>query len=557
MKCKSTEWAVRAFAALLVVTAAVFFWAGHGMTFFNLDDLKQFSTISWSPTTFITPLNGHLILFSRLLFHLVASTIGPEYWVLRLCGIAGILVMDALLFALVRRRVGPSIALAVTIPVLFLGSAWEALLWPTGDLTVVYAIAAGLGAFLALEEDGLRHDLLAGGLLILSLASFTIGVCFAAGVAVLVLRRFDRWRRSWIFAVPLALWGIWWLWARRYGGTGVVLSNLPDLPLYYWRSLAAVATSLTGAIGVGVPGVSFLSPPPQNLNHSSLLGLVAVAAVVLLLRRRRSVPSGVWPFAVTLLAYWTLTCLDARLGRGANASRYMLLGAIGLLLVVAELARGIRIGRFWLGGLYVATVTMAVLNLLILLQAHEFFLDYSNNARVQFAMIELAGRHAQPQFDPGLSTPAASSPFLLISAGRYLNSVMHYGSAADTLAQVQASSGETRARADAVLVGLLGLGVRPVSAPVRARACTVVTGGPTGPTTFALPAGGATLRVNRGSYLLLGRFEQMPTVVTALIAPGHWEQLVIPVDHVVRRWMATSVQAGTVDVCPNVGSGSA
>jgi hypothetical protein len=545
-------WVTPAFVVLLVAAAVVWLAAGQRMTFFNVDDFNEFWTVKWSLNTLITPFNGHLIIPSRLLYHLVASIFGPEYWVLRVPGIAGVVVMDAVFFALMRRRVRPALALAATVPVLFLGSAWEAILWPSGELTEVYSIAAGLGALLALEEDGRRREQVACGLLILSLASFSIGVCFAAGVAVTVLLRSDRWRRAWIFAVPLALWGGWWLWSRHFGQSGVTLANLPHLPHYYWRSLSAVAASVTGLIGRGVPGVSFQTPPPRNLNRSSLLGLLTVAGIgFLVLRSRRSIPRTLWPIATTLLIYWTLAGLALGPGRGPEASRYMLPGALLVLLVAAEMARGITVGRRALLALYGAVTVMTVLNLIILRQAHRFFVEYSDNTRAQLAMLELAGARGQPNFVPGLSTPAASTPWLLISAGDYLRGVAHYGSGGDTLAQVEASPDGTRERADAILVAVLHLTALPGSAPPSAQGCIVAKGQrPSGPATVQLPRGGGLVRTTRASFLLLGRFGGTPTVPAALIRGGHWEQLSVPLDRATRPWVMTAAQAGTVDVCP-------
>jgi hypothetical protein len=546
-------WVTPTFVVLLVAAAAVWLAAGQGMTFFNVDDFDQFWTVTWSLHTLISPFNGHLIIPSRLLYHLVASIFGPEYWVLRVPGVVGVVVMDAVFFALLRRRVRPALALAATVPVLFLGSAWEAILWPSGELTEVYAIAAGLGALLALEEDGRGRELLTCGLLILSLASFSIGVCFGAGVAVTVLLRSDRWRRAWIFAVPLALWGGWWLWARHFDQSGVTLANLPHLPHYYWRSLSAVAASVTGLIGLGVPGVSFHTPPPRNLNASSLLGLLSVAGIgFLVLRRRRSIPRTLWPIVTTLLVYWTLAGLALGAGRGPEASRYMLPGALLVLLVAAELARGIRVGRRALLALYGAVTVMAALNLIILRQAQRFFVAYSDNARAQLAMLELAGARAQPSFVPGLSTPSASTPWLLISARDYLRGVAHYGSGADTLAQVEASSRGTRQRADVVLAAALHPTTLPSPAqPASARGCIVAKDQrPSGPATVQLPRGGALLRTAHGSFLFLGRFLGTPTVPVALSRGGHWERLTIPLDRATRPWVLTAAQAGQVDVCP-------
>src|SRR5262249_7222819 len=221
------RWVLPTFGILLVAAGAVLFWEGRGTTYFNIDDLSQFYALSWSPAALLHPLNGHLILVSRLIIHTVSSVFGADYPLLRAIAVAFVLAVDVVFFALARQLSRPAVALAATIPVLFLASAWEVVLWPSGAYAWAPALATGLGALLALRVGGRHRDLVACPLLIGSLASFTVGLCFVAAVAVAVLMDEDRWRRVWVFAVPLALWIAWWLWARRFGETQVVLSNVP------------------------------------------------------------------------------------------------------------------------------------------------------------------------------------------------------------------------------------------------------------------------------------------------------------------------------------------
>jgi hypothetical protein len=542
------RWVLPAFAVLLVATGAVLFWEGRGTTYFNFDDLSQFYALSWSPAALLHPFNGHLILVSRLIFHAVSSLFGADYPLLRAIAVAAVLAVDVVFFALARQLVRPALALAATIPVLFLGSAWEAILWPAGAYAWAPALAAGLGALLALRVGGRNRDLAACGLLILSLASFTVGLCFVVAVAVAVLLGEDRWRRAWIFLVPLALWVAWWLWARRFGETQLVFSNLPHLPSYYARSLAWVVGAATGVSGIGAPGVSFNIAPAPKLNASPELAVAAVIGIGALLWRRRGIPPELWPPLAALIAFWTLTGLASGLGRGPQASRYMLAGVVLLLLVALAAARNYEIGRGWLVAAFAVAVTMAALNLVVLQRAHDFFNAYGTNARAQLAMLELAGPNANPDFNPGASTPAASSQWLLLRTADYLAGAARYGSPADTLAAVRGSPAAVRRRADQVLAAAIGLTLRASRSPRSRTGCRTIAGPPLR-SGFGFPMGGALVRAAAGSGMALGRFAS-PSASVGLLGPGRWEELSLPAGRRARGWSATAPAARRLEICP-------
>jgi hypothetical protein len=541
------RWVLPAFAILLVAAAAILFWEGRGTTYFNIDDLSQFYALSWSPAALLHPFNGHLILVSRLVFHAVSSLFGADYPLLRAIAVASVLAVDVVFFALARQLVRPAAALAAAIPVLFLGSAWEAILWPAGAYAWAPALAAGLGALLALRVGGRHRDLAVCGLLIVSLASFTVGLCFVVAVAVAVLMGEGRWRRAWVFAVPLGLWVAWWLWARRFGETQVVFANLPHLPGYYARSLAWVVGAVTGVSGIGAPGVSFNVAPAPKLNASPELAVAAVIGIGALLWRRR-IPPELWPPLAALIAFWTLTGLASGLGRGPQSSRYMLAGVILLLLVALAAARGHSIGRGWLAALFAAAVTMAALNLLILQRAHDFFHAYSTNARAQLAMLELAGSKANPDFNPGAATPAASSEWVLLRTADYLAGVARYGSPAETLADVRGASTPIRQRADQVLAAATGLTLRVSRSPRPGIACRTIAGRSLR-SSFGLPVSGALVRAAGGSGMALGRFAS-PSASAGLLGPGQWEALSLPSGRVGRGWSAAAPTARRLEVCP-------
>ncbi len=184
--CCVAEWAVPALRRpspatgvlllLLLAAAAVLLYAGRHLTFF-------FDEWSWilgrrggGSGTFLDPYNGHFSLFPIAVYKLLFATVALRHYTpYRVVGVALHLLCCVLLYILVRRRVGPWLALVPTALLLFMGTASQDLLWPF-QIGFFSSVAGGLGA-LALIEDG-RSDVLACLLLVWSIVSSAIGIPF-------------------------------------------------------------------------------------------------------------------------------------------------------------------------------------------------------------------------------------------------------------------------------------------------------------------------------------------------------------------------------------------
>ena len=59
--------------------------------------------------------------------------------------------------------------------------------------------------------------------------------------------------------------------------------------------------------------------------------------------RLGSVPRWLWVVGAIALSYWLLAAFNLAPGRDATASRYQYVGGIFLLLIAAELVRGLRL----------------------------------------------------------------------------------------------------------------------------------------------------------------------------------------------------------------------
>jgi hypothetical protein len=537
--------------AAMVVAAGLVLYLNRGTTFF-LDELVW---VYGAPGLsgageVLEPHNGHLIATSRLVYRAILEAFGAEYVVFRLLAVSTVLLSAGLLYALVRRRIGALPALAPALVLLFLGSAWQHVLVPIG-FTVVFSVAAGLAALLALERDDRRGDVAACALLVLSVATYTTGLAFLVGVAISVLIRDDRRRRAWIFLVPLVLYAAWWVWAlgaeqSSEGETRV--SNALLIPSYIADSLAAVVGAVTGL------DTDFEEPGPfLELGWGRALAPLAVVALAVRFRGRRP-PALLWIGLGIVLAYWSLGALAAGTeARAPWAVRYMYTGSVGVLLIAAAAGAGIRFSRLGLGILFAATAISLATNVAFLRDGGTVFRNqYSTPTRAQFAVIELARDHVDPGFDPEIALPDESqvgSP-----AAAYLAVVDRYGSLGFSAAELQRQGEGVRQFADRLLASALRVRLEESVSKRPSRGCeTVRSDGPGGESVpVEIPPGGAILRAvgDRQASVALRRFADVAAAEIGTVPEGDAATLRIPTDSNPGPWQASVSGARSVEVCP-------
>jgi hypothetical protein len=418
----------------MLVSAALILWETRDNGFFN-DELWVFQELGegFDAETVLAPRNGHLIAVSNLLYGLVFETIGPEYIVFRIVEILGLLALSGLLYTYARRRVGPALALAPAILILFLGAAWETILWPYSIATFGLALAAGIGALLALERGDRRGDVWACLLLLLSVASVSVGLTFVLAAAVYILMSGRGWRVLWIPAVPFLAWGVWWLWALSYDeASSLAVENLWLIPAYAAESLAVVLAAVTG-LGATLSGEGLNPTVEFEAGWGRPLALIAIVAFAVRLARGQ-VPVALWATLAALASYWALAALSLAPDRAPDESRYILQGALLVFLVAANGVAGIRLSR-------AAQIAVAVVVLFSVMtgirQLHDGELvlrDYALRSKAILAGIdrtdgEVADTYA-PIVDPALQGDVPAQ--LPVQAGPYLEAVERFGSPAFT-----------------------------------------------------------------------------------------------------------------------------
>ncbi|HSS03733.1 MAG TPA: hypothetical protein VLK89_00920 [Solirubrobacterales bacterium] len=487
----------------------------------------------FSVDAFMQPHNEHIVVIPVGIEQLLLQLFGmgsakPEFAALTLF----LLATAALVFVYVRRRIGAWPALMATVVLLFLGPAWQVLLWPF-EIGFVGSVLFGVAMLLALEREDRRGDVLACVALALAIGFSSLGVAFALGAAVDVLqRRAQRgWRRAYVAVVPLLFYLAW------YGGWGhdaeghLSLHNVLVSPRFVVQGLAASVNSVLA-----------LSTIADEAVGRSKLGfaLLAIFAVLIVVgwRRGRGFSPRLWPVAASAAAFWLLAAFNYFPGREAYSSRYLYAGSAFALLIAADLLRGVRIARPALVAGAALTAVVVGFNLVPLREGRDFLRAQTVLTRSDLAAIEIAERTVDPSF--ALTPEIAGTSFLNeIEAGNYLTAVREYGSPAYSPAELTKAAEAGRAQADVVLVNALPVTIETETGIGGGDGCErVPAGGPDAPTVPLRPGltkielalgEPATIRLRRfavGEYPLVS--EGVPAGSTTLLR--------IPRDASARPW---------------------
>jgi hypothetical protein len=527
----------------MLASAATLLWLSRGGTLYS-DEVRMFGASARVDfPEWIEPWNGHLQITSRVIYKAVFETFGANYLVVRAVNVSMVLVTAGVFFALVRRRVGAVAALAPTLLLLFLGSSWTILLGGFG-ITATIAIATGLAALLAIERDDVRGDVAACALITLSVATFSAGLAFLAGVIAAVLLRPTRWRAAWVFLIPLILYAAWWVWARQFHDDQASGANALLVPFWILESIAADAGSL---LGVNLQ-VHLRTPP--NVDTTTWARAAAIAFLIALAERvrRGGLPRSFWVSVTVALAYWTLIGFvgSADAVRVPGATRYIYPGAVVLLLVATDALRGVALSSRGLVVLFGVTALGLIGNIALLRAGGESFRGYSSQIGTDLAMVEVASASVPHDLVPSL---ARVDGVPLIDAGTYLTAVKRFGSPARTLAEVRKEPAWLREAADVEL----GRIYRPTlsTKPQRGIHCARIAAASGQPVTFAIPAGStANIRIPAGPPAGVGlrRFGDRVSVSAGQLSPKTMAALSLPPDAAPDPWWA-EVQVSALTVC--------
>lgn len=533
--------------AAMAVSAALIIGFSWHTTFFG--DTWELLVERRDPSldTLLKPHNEHLILFPVLISEVLVRIFGmgndhAETLVLvaMLCATAG------LLYTYVERRVGSWPALFAAALILFLGPAFEVLLWPF-EITFVGPMMFGLAALLALEGDTRRGDLVGCICLSLGLGFSSLGVPFiAAGlVAVLIGPRERRLARAYVWAVPVALFVAWYLGWGHEAETHVTVHNILASPAF-------VADSISTAVGA-LTGLGTEAGLAVDLVWSRILAVALVAAVAVWWSRRRPrVDRILWPILTVASANWVLAAFNEYAGRGPTASRYQYAGAIFVLAILACLFVGSRPSRNWLIAGAVATVLAIGPNVVVLHEGSKYYEREAAVTRGDTAALEIASRTVDPGFQ--LNPEISGTPVLVnVFAGEYLEAVAEHGSPAYSLHELEAAPPEGRRQADIVLAHALPLSTKTMLGDYGAGGGeNCVAAGVSGAEEVPVSPGKTRVEVAPGgeATLSMRRFATGEYPVALAPAPGESTTLLtVPRDNAPNPWYLHVGAGQTVRVC--------
>ncbi|HEU4802703.1 MAG TPA: hypothetical protein VFS73_05955 [Solirubrobacterales bacterium] len=528
----------------MAVSAATLLVGGRHLTFWSDELTWLLFADDFTPAHLLTPHNSHLIATTRLIYEALPRVFGTDYLPFRIIGIACLQANALLLFHLVRRRLGAAIALVPAVVLLFFGSAQDVAVSPLG-IPFLLSIALGLGAFAAVERRTLGGDAGAMLLLVLAILSHTFGTIVAIGVAVYYALERGRRRELWVPLVPLALWVAWWIWARHFDQGITEGSNIAGTPLFV---VEAAGATLRGILG-------FAPDWPLAGAVWILFDVAAVAGAALLIVRAvaRGATPWLWAYAVTLLAFWTGLGLSEGPERGPAIPRYLLFGAIMVVLVVAEAFRGADLNLRVRRAIVLAGAVCLVGNVVMMARTISALTDQAKDVRAQIGIVS-SGPDVP---DPGLSIsdlgPPASAQ-IVAPIGPLLSFEREYGPLGYSADELRAQADAVRLGADFVLIRALGIGAGEIPAGQALKTSGCVTRRPAadGYTTFELSPGLNVVRLERdpgaaGATLDLGRFADVPDVEIGTLRAGRRNVIVLPGDGLAEPWRARTT--GTIAAC--------
>ncbi len=532
----------------LLAAAAVLLSYGHGLTWFQDSWEFLMNRRAFTADALFTPHNEHIVLIPVLLTQLSLRLFGmdsmlPEQVLLT----ALLLGTAALVFVYVRRRLGPWPALMAALLLALLGPAWQDLLWPF-QVGFVGSALTGVAMLLALEREERRWDAGACGLLALSIGFSSLGLAFAVAAAVAVLQQRRRlgWRRAYVVAVPLALYALWYLGWGHDAETHLSLHNVLVSPRYVVEGLAASVGSLLALATIFDEAVG------RSTWGYVLLAVLVALAINAWVRGRRFSP-GLWPVLAAAATFWFLAGFNEIPGREAWSSRYLYVGALFVLLIAAELLKGVRPGRWALLAGGAVTLVAVGFNLVPLREGRDFFKGQTVLTRADLGAIEIAAGSVEPGFR--LPPEIAGTSFLNeIEAGEYLTAVREYGSPAYTPAELVDAPEAGRKQADLVLANALPVSIEapaPAASAAGGRCVEVPAGAGLKAPPVPLRPGVTTVEFGPGGpgTIRLRRFARAEyPLVSEGIAAGSTTRLDVPPDKSARPWLlqAEATQGATV-----------
>jgi hypothetical protein len=536
---------------LLVGSTALIFQLQSNMTFIYDDWAFLLYRRGGGAGTYFDPHNQHLVAAPIAIYKLLLSAFGmgsarPFQAVSDL----SLLVSGTLLFLYIRRRVGDVLAILGTSLILFYGAAWQDLLW-SFQLSLTASVAAGLGALLALDRDDRTGDLLAAALLCISTLFSEVGIAFALGAIVDLALRDRPWvARLYVVAAPLLLYAAWYAGWGHQADTSFSLRNVASSPGYL---LDAASQAIAALLGLATP---FTGEATElvGLEWGHVILVLIAGLGILRAVRGEPVSRGLWLALAIAAAFWFLAAFNTNLLRPPNGPRLLYPSGVLVILIAAELLRGVQFSPRALLVAVAVTIGAIGSNLAALWDGHENWYSASGAERADLAALQIANN---PDFT--LNSDVGGVWLWPVSTPSYLSAVQAFGgSVASTEEEVASGTELGKNVTDKTLAAGLGLGLAPVDPSefqggrgIEGTSCRNVRISPDAETGILLGVGPVTFLNSGGGqpHVVLARFSFGFPVDLGPLRPHSGSILRIPADLSFRPWRLGLRGQGRVTVC--------
>ena len=536
-------------AVLCATSAITLVVLGAQLGFFNDEWYILYQRPGLNAHSVLDPHNEHLIALPVLIYKALIATVGVDHQLpYRMLLAATVVALAVCIFLFVRERAGQLLALVAAAIVLFLGPAWEDLLW-SFQIGFVGSLATGVAVLLALQEDSPRRNAVACALLVVSILFSDLGIPFVAAAVVAVLLR-RRPSELWVPGVATLVFAIWWIGYGHTAQSQFGLDNVSRAPFYVLDSVGAGLASLTGLLPHSEGTID-----PYSWGRP-LLALAVVGVFVWLYRGGR--PSRyLLVVGAAALTFWALAAFNFVDGRQPHASRYQLVDVTFLILLAAELFRPVHLRPGVLAAVAGLSVIAIGANIGTLISGYNFFRDDAVLVRADLGALQITNGRAPPQFE--LVQDVAHTPYLGgVTSGRYFEETAAHGSPPfDSPAELANASSEAQQAADNVLAAGYAVALTPLpqeQAAAGGPGCRRLAAGfDGGPTDMVLPPGGATVTNLGQTKATIGvrRFAPagMPINLGELVG-GFAARIDVPGDSVPTPWRLETSGGAPLEVCP-------
>lgn len=485
---------------------------------------------------YLDPHNEHISVLPILIYKAFLAVFGMTSAIpLHIASVLVFLVSVVILLIYLRPLVGEPLAVIGCGIILFLGTAWEDLLWAF-QIGFSISMACGIGALIMLNRRDRFGDRMACLLLTVSMISTSLGIPFAIGALVdLALRRQDLVKRLYIVAIPLAVYAAWWLGWGHTAPSAISFDNAINAPEYVFNAFRLAVSEVTGVFKA--PGTA-----GKVLSVAVAIGVLATAAASMFSRRK--LPRAFLVAAAIGLAFWGLAALNLAPGRGYQASRYQYPGAVFLLMMLGGAFEGVKIRPRAVMAVGAVALFAIVANVDAMRDGYrDVFKPLADKGVAGLTAIDLASGTVSPGVLVGMN----ESDSAVVTAGAYLDAEEHYGSAGWSSSEIEDATETARARIDQVLVAAL-----PVAgSPARSLGdqCRVVPASPDGLRSVPLRSRTFTFRPREDVFLGVRRFADSTVSGAAFGKAGSKTIVKVPADESEQPWQISFIGEGDVRVC--------